>query len=186
MLQEAADMEIPMLVLVCGADPGQPLHASREQIKKGLECILPAAQRLGVRMAVEPLHPMYADTRSAITSLKQANDMVGYFNDDYLGIAVDVYHLWFDEALEDQIYRCGKNNKLYAFHVCDWKVPTTDMLLDRGLMGEGCIPLKQIRGWVEKAGFSGFIEVEIFSEKYWKTDQNLYLKKIIDAYLAHC
>jgi sugar phosphate isomerase/epimerase len=185
MLEEAAGMEIPMLVLVCGAEPKQPLQVSRDQIKEGLAILLPKARELGVKLAIEPLHPMYADTRSAITSLGQANDMAEYFSDDYLGIAVDVYHLWFDEDLESQIRRCGRNNNLFAYHICDWNVPTTDMLNDRGLMGEGCIPLKQIRGWVEEAGFSGFNEVEIFSTRFWEGDQDLFLDNIVDAYLQY-
>lgn len=186
MLEEAADMEIPMLVLVCGAEPRQSLETSRDQIRQGIEAILPRASELNVKLAIEPLHPMYADTRSAITSLNQANTMAEYFDDDYLGVAVDVYHLWFDEALEQQIRRCGKNQNLFAFHICDWKVPTTDMLNDRGLMGEGCIPLKQIRSWVEEAGFNGFHEVEIFSHSYWNEDQDVFLEKIVNAYLKHC
>ena len=93
MLHEAAEMEIPLLVLVCGADPGQSLEASRDQIREGIESILPVAKKLDVKLAIEPLHPMYADTRSAITSLTQANEMAEYFHDDFLGIAVDVYHL---------------------------------------------------------------------------------------------
>ena len=185
MLQEAAAMEIPMLVLVCGAEPRQALQTSRDQIREGIEAILPEAKKLNVKLAIEALHPMYADTRSAITSLEQANDMAEFFNDDYLGIAVDVYHLWFDNDLERQIKRCGSNNNLFAYHICDWNVPTTDMLLDRGLMGEGCIPLKQIRGWVEEAGFKGFHEVEIFSTKFWETDQDLFLDKIVNAYRQH-
>jgi len=185
MLQEAAAMEIPMLVLVCGAEPRQALQTSRDQIREGIEAILPEAKKLNVKLAIEPLHPMYADTRSAITSLAQANDMAEYFSDDYLGIALDVYHLWFDNDLERQIKRCGSNNNLFAFHICDWNVPTTDMLLDRGLMGEGCIPLKQIRGWVEKAGFRGFNEVEIFSNKFWEGDQDLFLDQIVNAYRQH-
>lgn len=185
MLEEAAGMEIPMLVLVCGAEPAQPLQTSREQIKAGIEAILPRARELKVKLAIEPLHPMYADTRSAITSLKQANELAEYFQDEGLGVAVDVYHLWFDEDLENQIRRCGKNKKLFAFHICDWNVPTSDMLNDRGLMGEGCIPLKKIRGWVEEAGFSGFHEVEIFSTKFWKDDQDLFLDKIVKAYKKH-
>lgn len=185
MLQEAAAMEIPMLVLVCGADPRQALRTSRNQIQQGIESILSRARDLQVKLAIEPLHPMYADTRSAITSLKQANDLVEYFQDDCLGVAVDVYHLWFDEDLEQQIHRCGNNRKLFAFHLCDWKVPTTDMLNDRGLMGEGCIPLKQIRAWVEEAGFQGFHEVEIFSHTYWKEDQDVFLDKVVHAYLEH-
>lgn len=185
MIRESAEIEIPMLVLVCGAEPKQNLQTSREQIKAGIEAILPEAQRLGVKLAIEPLHPMYADTRSAITSLKQANVMAEYFNDDYVGIAVDVYHLWFDDDLENQIKRCGKNNNLYAYHICDWNVPTTDMLFDRGLMGEGCIPLKQIRAWVEETGFKGFNEVEIFSNKFWEQDQEQFLQNIKNAYLNH-
>jgi len=185
MLEEASEMEIPLLVLVCGADPGQSLQTSRKQIKKGIETILPEARRLNVKLAIEPLHPMYADSRSAITSLKQANQMAEYFNDDYLGVAVDVYHLWFDEDLENQIKRCGGNKNLFAYHICDWNVPTTDMLLDRGLMGEGCIPLKQIRGWVEDTGFSGYHEVEIFSTRFWEQDQDLFLEKVINAYMHH-
>jgi sugar phosphate isomerase/epimerase len=185
MLEEAASMEIPMLVLVCGADADQALQTSRDQIKEGIEAILPRARELNVKLAIEPLHPMYADTRSAITSLKQANDLAEYFSDDSLGIAVDVYHLWFDEDLEAQILRCGKNKNLFAYHICDWNVPTTDMLNDRGLMGEGCIPLKQIRAWVEEAGFGGFHEVEIFSTRFWEEDQDLFLEKIVRAYLEH-
>jgi sugar phosphate isomerase/epimerase len=186
MLQEASEMEIPMIVLVCGAEPRQALMTSRDQIKAGLEAILPEARRLDVKLAIEPLHPMYADTRSAITSLRQANDMAEYFDDSHVGVAVDVYHLWFDDDLENQVIRCGRNENLFAFHICDWKVPTEDMLLDRGLMGEGCIPLRQIRGWVEQAGFKGFNEVEIFSNKYWAMDQQGFLDKIVDAYLEHC
>jgi sugar phosphate isomerase/epimerase len=185
MLEEAAAMEIPMLVLVCGAEPGQGLELSREQIRVGIESLLPRARELGIKLAIEPLHPMYADTRSAITSLAQANQLCEYFDDDILGIAVDVYHLWFDEDLQNQIRRCGRNNRLFAYHICDWKVPTLDMLNDRGLMGEGCIPLKQIREWVEAAGFTGFHEVEIFSNSYWKSKQDEFLDKIIDAYLRY-
>jgi len=185
MLQEAAGLEIPMLVLVCGAEPGQALVVSREQIKAGIEALLPRARELKIKLAIEPLHPMYADTRSAITSLKQANDLAEFFQDEYLGVAADVYHLWFDADLEQQIRRCGKNKNLFAYHICDWNVPTSDMFNDRGLMGEGCIPLEQIRGWMEEAGFSGFHEVEIFSTKFWEADQGLFLEKIVKAYIEH-
>jgi sugar phosphate isomerase/epimerase len=98
---------------------------------------------------------------------------------------VDVYHLWWDPALETEISRCGRNGNLLAFHLCDWKTPTTDLLNDRGLMGEGCINLRQIRGWVEKASFTGFNEVEIFSNRYWAGDQAAFLEKIIGAYYQH-
>ena len=184
-LEEASELEAPMLVLVCGADPLQSPQTSREQIRAGIEAILPSAGKLGVKLAIEPLHPVYADTRSAINTMKQANDMTGYFDSPWLGVAVDVYHVWWDEDLQGEIARCGDNNNLFAFHICDWKVPTVDILFDRGIMGEGCIDLRQIRGWMEQAGFEGFNEVEIFSEIYWKTDQEEYLNKIIRAYLEH-
>ncbi len=184
-LEEASDMEMPMLVLVCGADPQQLPEVSREQIKAGIEAILPRAEKLKIKLAIEPLHPLYADTRSAINTMKQANDLAGYFNSPWVGVAVDVYHVWWDEDLFGEIVRCGKDDKLFAFHVCDWKVPTGDFLLDRGVMGEGCIDIPGIRGWMNRSGFKGFNEVEIFSQIYWKTNQDEYLNRIIDSYLTH-
>ncbi|MCK5457857.1 MAG: sugar phosphate isomerase/epimerase [Melioribacteraceae bacterium] len=182
-IEEAAEIGAPLVVLVCGADPAQHLEESRKQIQEGIEMVLPFAKERKVKLAIEPLHPMYADTRSAINTLKQANDMCVNIDDVNVGVAVDVFHLWWDETLEQEITRVGEINKLFAFHICDWKTPTTDMLLDRGLMGEGCIPVKKIRSWVEEAGFAGYNEVEIFSNRYWEMDQDEFLEKIIQAYL---
>ena len=184
-IEEAASLGCPMLVLVCGADPAQSLAISRSQIKEGISILLPYAEEYNVKLAIEPLHPMYADTRSAISTLSQANDLAEYINSPFVGVAVDVYHLWWDPDLEDQIKRCGANGNLFAFHICDWKTPTEDLLLDRGLMGEGCIDIRHLRGRVESLGFTGFHEVEIFSKKYWAEDQTEFLEKIIQAYLNH-
>lgn len=181
-IAEAAELGTSMIVLVCGADPSQSLEDSREQIRDGIAEIIPEASAAGVKLTIEPLHPMYADLRSAINTLAQANDMAEELNSPWVGIAVDVYHLWWDPFLEKEIKRCGAKGNLAAFHICDWKLPTTDMLLDRGLMGDGCIPVKKIRSWVEAAGFTGFNEVEIFSTAYWKEDQSVYLQKIVKAY----
>jgi sugar phosphate isomerase/epimerase len=181
-IDEAAELGTPLLVLVCGADPSQPLEESRKQIQDGIGELIAHTSSAGIRLAIEPLHPMYADTRSAINTMKQANDMAEELNSPWVGVAVDVYHVWWDPFLEKEIKRCGENGHLMAFHICDWKVPTADMLLDRGLMGEGCIPVKQIRTWVETAGFTGFHEVEIFSTTHWKENQSEYLRKIIKAY----
>jgi sugar phosphate isomerase/epimerase len=181
-IEEAFMLGTDKIVLVCGADPSQSLEDSRMQIHDGIVAILPEAEAAGIRLAIEPLHPMYADTRSAINTLAQANDLAEALDSKWVGVAVDVYHLWWDPALEKEIMRCGKNNNLLAFHVCDWKSPTIDMLNDRGLMGEGCIPIREIRSWVEKAGFTGFIEVEIFSNEYWKMDQGEFLGRILKAY----
>jgi sugar phosphate isomerase/epimerase len=181
-IEEAAQLETPLIVLVCGADPTQSLEDSRKQIKEGIETILPQAKAAGIKLAIEPLHPMYADTRSAINTLAQANDMAEQINSPYVGVAADVYHLWWDPSLEQEIRRCGENDHLFAFHICDWNSPTTDILNDRGLMGDGCIPVNKIRSWVEATGFNGYYEVEIFSNKYWQQDQSQFLKKIIKAY----
>jgi sugar phosphate isomerase/epimerase len=181
-IEEASALGAPLIVLVCGADPSQSLEDSRKQIQEGIATIIPDATASGIKLAIEPLHPMYADTRSAINTLKQANDMASALNSASVGIAVDVYHLWWDAALEQEIKRCGENNHLFAFHICDWNSPTVDLLNDRGIMGDGCIPVNKIRSWVEATGFNGFYEVEIFSTKYWQEDQSLYLKKIIRAY----
>jgi len=184
-IAEAAELGTSMVVLVCGADPNQSMEDSRQQIQDGIAMILPDAKSAGIKLAIEPLHPMYADTRSAINTLAQANDMAEGLGSPFVGVAVDVYHVWWDPNLEKEIERCGKNKNLFAFHICDWKTPTSDLLLDRGLMGEGCVPIKKIRSWVEATGFNGFNEVEIFSTNYWKEDQAEFLNKIINAYKEH-
>ncbi|NJB85100.1 sugar phosphate isomerase/epimerase [Lewinella marina] len=185
LLDEAASLGAPLLVLVCGAEPRQSLTESRHQIQAGIESLIDHAAGCGVKMAIEPLHPMYADTRSAINTLGQANRVAEAIGHEQVGIAVDVYHLWWDDQLEEEIRRCGANDNLYAFHICDWKVPTSDMLLDRGLMGEGCIDVPRIRGWVEDTGFTGLHEVEIFSNAYWASDQDEFLQRILAAYRQH-
>ena len=181
-IEEASELGTKMIVLVCGADPTQSLEDSRKQIQEGIQTILPQATAAGIKLAIEPLHPMYADTRSAINTLSQANELAEQINSPYVGVAVDMYHLWWDPSLEQEIKRCGENDHLFAFHICDWNTPTVDILLDRGLMGDGCIPVNKIRSWVEATGFNGFYEVEIFSNKFWKEDQSTFLKKIITAY----
>lgn len=184
-IDEAEALGAPMVVLVCGAAPGQSLVESRKQIQEGVAACLDHAKAAGVKLTIEPLHPMYAGDRSAVNTLAQANDMAEALQSPWVGIAVDIYHLWWDADLQNQLIRAGKNGNLSAFHICDWKTPTLDMLNDRGLMGEGCIDIRQIRGWVESTGFTGFNEVEVFSNIHWKEDQHVFLDKIVDAYLKH-
>jgi sugar phosphate isomerase/epimerase len=184
-IDQAAALAAPLVVLVCGALPGQALERSREQIREGIEAVLPHAEQHRVRLAIEPLHPMYADTRSAINTLSQATDLALAIGSDLVGVVVDVYHLWWDPQLESQIRRAGRAGKLFAFHVCDWRSPTLDLLLDRGIPGEGCIDIRRIRAWVEGAGFRGFNEVEIFSKAHWASDQTEFLERIVSAYRSH-
>ena len=182
-IDEAAELGAPVVVLVCGADPEIDLPTARQHIADGINHILPHAEACGVKLAIEPLHPMYADTRSAICTMDQANNLLMVLENDYLGIAVDVYHVWWDHFLRAEIMRA--KDKILAFHVCDWRVPTRDLLNDRGLMGTGCINIPEIREWVEQAGFDGHIEVEIFSDEFWGQDQEKYLRRIRNAYLRH-
>ncbi len=184
-VDEASELGAPLVVLVCGTAPGVPLEEARRQIAEGIAEVVPHAAAAGVRLAVEPLHPMYAADRSAVNTVGQARAICSEIGSPWLGIAVDVYHTWWDDRLADEIAACGRDGRLFAFHISDWLSPTTDLLEDRGIMGEGRIPIRQIRGWAEEAGFRGFLEVEIFSRRLWASDQAAFLAKITKAYMAH-
>ncbi|HLA38556.1 MAG TPA: sugar phosphate isomerase/epimerase family protein [Candidatus Glassbacteria bacterium] len=184
-IDEAAGLGAPILVLVCGAAPGQSIADNLAQISEGIEALLPQAEQCGVRLGIEPLHPLYADTRSAIVKMKTANDVCEAIGSPWLGITVDVYHVWWDPDLEAEIERAAGSGRLFSFHICDWKTPLEDLLNDRGLMGEGIADVRGIRGLMEKHGFRGFNEVEIFSNRWWAANQHVFLGKIIEAYLEH-
>jgi sugar phosphate isomerase/epimerase len=183
-IDEAEAIKAPLLVLVCGAVPGIELRLARKQITEGIDKILPYAKSAGIRLSIEPLHPMYSDTRSAINTLRQANDIVEEIRNPMLGVTVDVYHVWWDDTIEQEIRRAGNN--VFSFHISDWRTPTRDILNDRALMGDGCINIKEIRSWVEGAGFSGYHEVEIFSTEWWSTDQTKFVEQIKEAYIKNC
>jgi len=183
-IDEAAALGAEMVVLVVGAVPGIPLADARQQVQDGIAGVLAHAESAHVRLAIEPLHPMYAGDKSCVTTMKQANDICGALQHPLLGVAVDVYHVWWDDQAQAEIARCGANDWLFGFHICDWRIPTRDLLTDRALMGDGCIDIAEIRGWVEAAGFDGYNEVEIFSEEQWASDQVDYLARIKHAYLT--
>jgi sugar phosphate isomerase/epimerase len=132
---------------------------------------------------------MYAADRACVNTLAQANDLCAELAGAQggLGVAVDVYHVWWDPDLRQQIARAGQNHWLYAFHVCDWLVPTRDLLTDRGMMGDGVIDIPQIRGWMEASGYDGAVEVEIFSaENWWKRDPAEVLRVCRERYAKVC
>ena len=140
-------------------------RCARQQARDGIAAVLPHARAAGVPLAIEPLHPMYAADRCCISTLGQANDLCAELDPDGrggLGVAIDVYHVFWDPELEHEIARAGAAGRILAFHVCDWLVPTRDLLLDRGMMGDGVIDIRG-SGLVEAAGYAGMIEVEIFS-----------------------
>jgi sugar phosphate isomerase/epimerase len=181
-IDEAAALGAEMVVLVVGAVPGMPLDEARKQVAEGIAACLPHAQARNIRLAIEPLHPMYAADKSCINRMREAREICQRLRHPLVGIACDVYHVWWDPDLRQEIALAGRDNRLFGFHVCDWRVNTRHLLTDRGLMGDGCINIRQIRAWVEAAGFSGMNEVEVFSEEYWAMDQDAYLEKIVKAY----
>ncbi len=181
-VEEAHELKAQCLVLVVGGLlPGsKDLGLSRDRILDGISAILPAARKAGVPLAIEPLHPMQAAERACINTLEQALDVCDALGEG-IGVAVDVYHVWWDPKLEQQIKRAGK--RILAYHICDWLVPTRDLLNDRGMMGDGIIELEKMRNWIEAAGYSGFHEVEIFSElDWWKRDPDDVLRTIRERY----
>ena len=180
-IEEAHALNAQCLVLVVGGLlPGsKDLAGSRERVKEGIAAILPEARKASVPLAIEPLHPMQAAERACINTLEQALDICDELGDG-IGVAVDVYHVWWDPKLEAQIKRAGKK-RILAYHICDWLVPTRDLLNDRGMMGDGVIDLPLIRSWVEAAGYAGFQEVEIFSElDWWRRDPDEVLQTCKD------
>ena len=182
-VDEACTLGAPCLVLVVGGLPGaldgkaahKNIAQAREQVEDGIRRLLDYARSCHMPLAIEPLHPMYAADRACVNTLEHALDLCERLDPAHatngakradLGVAVDMYHVWWDPKLQAQITRAGQR-RLLAFHVCDWLTPTTDLLLDRGMMGDGVIDIAQARGWVEDQGFTGYSEVEIFSAKNW-------------------
>ena len=196
-LDEACDLNAACLVLVVGALPGalagraahKDLALSRGQVRDGIAQLLEHARSCKMPLAIEPLHPMYAADRACINTLEQALDVCDELDPlpasdrpAALGVAVDVYHVWWDPKLAQQIERAGRR-RLHALHVCDWLTPTTDLLNDRGMMGDGVIDIPRIRGWVEAQGYAGYSEVEIFSDRdWWQRDAADTLATCIDRH----
>jgi sugar phosphate isomerase/epimerase len=190
-LEEAYRLRAQCLILVAGGLPAgsKDIAGARTQIEEGIAAILPLARQAGVALAIEPLHPMYAADRACINTLSQALDLCDALDprgEGGLGVAVDVYHVWWDPQLERQIARAGKA-RLLAFHICDWLVPTRDLLSDRGMMGDGVIDIPRIRSFVEQAGYAGFHEVEIFSElDWWRRDPDEVLATCKERHRQFC
>ena len=186
-IDEAFALEAQCLVLVVGGMPtgSRDLAGARGQVRDGIAEILPHARAAGIPLAIEPLHPMYAADRACINTVAQALDVCDAIEKKptgALGIAVDVYHVWWDPLLAEGLRRAGKK-RLLAYHICDWLVPTRDLLLDRGLMGDGVIDLRAIRRLMERASYNGFHEVEIFSrDNWWKRDPHEVLEICKDRY----
>ncbi len=190
-IDEAQAIGAACLILVVGGLPpgSKDIAGARAQVSDGIAAILPHARAANMPLAIEPLHPMQAADRACINTLGQALDVCDALDPGHtgaLGVAVDVYHVWWDPQLAAQVARAGKT-RLLAHHICDWLVPTTDLAFDRGMMGDGIIDLPSIRALVDGAGYTGFSEVEIFSARnWWQRDPDEVLGIIKERYLACC
>ena len=191
-IDEAKTLGSPCLVLVVGALPGAltgkaaytDIALARTQVFDGIAASLEYARQVEMPLAIEPLHPMQAAERACINTLEQALDICAALDPQKsgaLGVAVDVYHVWWDPKLSAQIARAGREY-LLAYHVCDWLLGTKDLLNDRGMMGDGIIELQKIRGWMEAAGYAGASEVEIFSEHWWARPLDEVLERCIERH----
>ncbi len=178
LIETAAMLQAEMLVLVVGATPGVPLTTQRAWVQDAIAELVSTARQHQVKLAIEPLHPMYAGDRSCVSTLAQARRICEAIDDDRVGVACDVYHVWWDEALESEVAALGRTGRLFGFHLCDWRCPTRDMLNDRALMGDGCIDLRSLRKLVHEHGFAGWEEVEIFSNEHWASDQAAFLERL--------
>ncbi|MBR0682962.1 sugar phosphate isomerase/epimerase [Roseomonas eburnea] len=176
-IEEAHAIGADCLVMVCGGLPqgSKDLPAAREIVREGLHAILPEARAAGVTLALEPLHPMTCADRSVLSTLGQALDLCDELGEG-TGVAVDVYHVWWDPDLARQMARA--RGRIAGFHVCDWKVPTADLVFDRGLPGEGVIDIPAIRAMAEAAGWPGGVEVEILSNRWWAEDPETVIREV--------
>jgi sugar phosphate isomerase/epimerase len=167
-----------------GSAPSRDIAAAWSQVADGLAELLDYARTADVPLAIEPLHPAYAADRACVNTTKQALDLCDALDPErtgMLGVALDVYHIWWDPELMGQIARAGKD-RILAFHVCDWLVPTKDMLNDRGMMGDGVIDIKRVRAAVEAQGFAGYSEIEIFSSDWWGRPMDEVLRTCIERH----
>ena len=180
-IDEAAALGAGLLVLVCGPAPDRDLAGARAMIVDGLSQIVDHAKKSGVRLGIEPMHPMYTAERSVVVTLQQANEMAAPFDAATVGVVVDVYHVWWDPQVFVEIARAGR--RIFAFHVSDWMVPTNSLLMSRGMMGQGMIEIRRLRQAVEEAGYDGPIEVEIFNEEIWQIPAREVIQKARACYL---
>jgi sugar phosphate isomerase/epimerase len=192
-LDDAAMLGAPSFVMVVGSLPAgsKDLNAARAQVQEACAELSQYGKSIGVRIALEPLHPVYAADRSCLSLLDEALTMCdaieGEASDPWIGACLDVYHLWWDPHLARDIGRAGAANRIFGFHVCDWLVPTQDVLNDRGMMGDGVIDVRGVRKMVEATGYAGAVEVEIFSAlNWWKKPMHETLAVCAERFARAC
>ena len=183
-LEAAALGTTELFLVVGGLAPGEKdVVAARRRVADRLEDLVPFAVKHGVRLVLEPLHPMYAADRALISTLGQALDLAAPYDATAVGVAIDTFHVWWDPELKAQIERAGRENRIASYQVCDFNLPiAADALLSRGMMGDGVIDFATIGTWVRDAGYTGAIEVEIFNQEIWDADGDSVLAAMKDRY----
>ncbi len=182
-IHEAATVGTDVLVMVNGGMNGCRIQDARAMVRDGIAAILPYAEERGVKIGIEPLHPAFAADRAVTASLEEANDLAEHFNSPQVGVVIDIYHVWWDAHVQREISRAGPHT--LGFHVNDWLVPNTNVLVGRGMMGDGVVDNRELREWVDAEGYNGPVEVEIFNEEVWSRDGDAVLAQMKDRYLAH-
>lgn len=187
-VDEAATLGTDTLVLVSGGLPAgsKDLHGARERIADALGELGPYAEERGVRLAVEPLHPMFASDRCVVSTLAQALDLAERFPARQVGVTVDTYHIWWDDRAPGQIARAGAGGRIHTFQLADWTTPLPEGVLNgRGQIGEGSIDMREWLSHVEAAGYTGPVEVELFNDALWARDGREVLAETAARFVAH-
>jgi len=179
-VDEAAALNADSLVMVVGGSAGIGIDEARKMVADGIAALVPYAREHGVRIGLEPLHPMYAAERSVLNTIGQALQLASLYSPDEVGIILDTFHIWWDPQVVELIAESA--GRIYGFHVSDWLVPLPDVLLGRGLMGDGVIDNRKLRHLVEKAGYTGPIEVEILNRALWDSDPNDVMKQVMERF----
>jgi len=182
-IHEAATVGTDVLVMVNGGMNGNTIQEARAMVRDGIEAILPCAEEHGVKIGIEPLHPAFAADRAVTASLEEANDLAESYGSPWVGVVIDIYHVWWDAHVHREIKRA----KAYTlgFHVNDWLVPNTNVLVGRGMMGDGVVNNRELREWVDAEGYDGPIEVEIFNEEIWSRDGDDVLALMKERYVSY-
>jgi sugar phosphate isomerase/epimerase len=187
-VDEAATLGTEVLVLVSGGLPAgsKDLHGARERIADALSVLGPYAEGHGVKLAIEPLHPLYASDRCVVSTLTQALDLAERFPAHQVGVTVDTYHIWWDDQAPAQIARAGAAGRIHTFQLADWTTPLPEGVLNgRGQIGDGAIDMREWQGYVEAAGYTGAIEVELFNDGLWARDGREVLAETAERFVAH-
>jgi len=179
-VDESAALHADSLVMVVGGSAGIGLDEARKMVADGVAALVPYARERGVRIGLKPLHPMYAAERSVLVTIGQALELAQAYDSGEVGVVLDTFHIWWDPNVADLIAQAA--GRIYGFHVSDWLVPLPDVLMGRGLMGDGAIDNRKLRLLVEKAGYNGPIEVEIFNRAIWDADPDAVLAQVIERF----